>query len=469
MRGAASLLAIALLAEGPTVSAAVKEQGAPESPQIIGATIGARNGISAYTVTEQGKGRPVVHLLGQEGNQIAAIEYDLQKTGFIEAHYTGNNGDRVVVYWNTLIGNLEILLPDGRQGAWQFDATRKEWAPSGAATLAEVSGPLQLVAGASQDLFGDQGRACVSLLSESDQLLGGAASGRRSLENPPCRNPYQVQSDIYALSKAVACEQATLAANTGCNNQYCLGCCQVSACSCICALGEFYCACQVLGKPCAPPDPPPPPRCADGSNYCPDEQGQGYCDLNPEDPWCTSPIVFDLDRRGFEFTGGFDSVLFDIDGDQQLERVTWTARDRNEAFLTLDVNDNGRIDSGRELFGNVTLLPAGHAAVNGYAALAQYDRLEQGGNADGVIDGRDAIYRYLRLWVDRNHDGASQAGELLTLQEAGVVRIDLSYEKRMIRDRFGNVLRFWGKAWIETPHGERKIDTVDVYFVRGGR
>jgi hypothetical protein len=51
----------------------------------------------------------------------------------------------------------------------------------------------------------------------------------------------------------------------------------------------------------------------------------------------------------------------------------------------------------------------GGSGGQGFAALAAYDSI-----GDGVIDANDPIYSQLRLWVDGNHDGAVEAGELAT-------------------------------------------------------
>ena len=113
-----------------------------------------------------------------------------------------------------------------------------------------------------------------------------------------------------------------------------------------------------------------------------------------------SPIIVDLDRKGFHLTGLEDSVLFDIDADGILEEISWTRADQLDGFLVLDRNENGVIDDGRELFGNYTLLLGGGVAPHGYIALAEFDQQAHGGNGDEMIDSRDAVFSALEA-LDR--------------------------------------------------------------------
>ena len=145
---------------------------------------------------------------------------------------------------------------------------------------------------------------------------------------------------------------------------------------------------------------------------------------------CTSPLVLDLDGDGRILTTGLEhGVEFDINGDGHLDSIGWTVRASGDGFLWLDLNRNGVVDSGRELFGTSMPLPAGGFADNGFDALAIYDQVEFGGNGDGMISPGDSIWGRLRLWVDRNHDGVSQRGEIGTLGSFGVVAVSLEYRE----------------------------------------
>ena len=190
----------------------------------------------------------------------------------------------------------------------------------------------------------------------------------------------------------------------------------------------------------------------------------GFCEATNTP---TSPIVVALSGNRFDLSGLEDPVLFDLDNDGQLELSGWTARDGGTAFLALDRNGNCVIDDGGELFGNHTLLPDGSVAVNGYVALSPYDSPALGGDGDLEITPGDAIWPSLCLWLDRDHDGLTDPGELRPLASHGITAISLEYRLDRRVDGFGN--RFWyrGSATRTTKNGNAShpILVYDVYFI----
>lgn len=187
------------------------------------------------------------------------------------------------------------------------------------------------------------------------------------------------------------------------------------------------------------------------SCFCRPVRGEigGGCDANPED--CSnSPILVDISGNGFELTSPTNGVLFDLNSDGSRERLSWTPSNSDDAWLALDRNGNGLIDNGRELFGNHTAQPMSDIP-NGFIALAVFDQVDHGGNGDGWIDGLDAVFGRLRLWLDANHNGVSESGEFYSLQSLGLSRIDLDYKESRKVDAFGN--RFKYRSKVVDAHG----------------
>lgn len=168
----------------------------------------------------------------------------------------------------------------------------------------------------------------------------------------------------------------------------------------------------------------------------------------------TSPIVIDVDHTGFSLTSPAGGVSFDVLGDGVPLQLAWIDSSSTNSFLALDRNGNGTIDNGRELFGNLTQQPPSQSP-NGFLALAEFDKPKNGGNADGKIDERDAVFLALRLWRDANHNGRSEPNELRSL--AGLLRgIDLDYRESKQTDQNGNQFRYRAKVYdARGVHGGR--------------
>jgi hypothetical protein len=137
------------------------------------------------------------------------------------------------------------------------------------------------------------------------------------------------------------------------------------------------------------------------------------------------PLVLDLDGSGITTSGINPAapILFDQDGDGTKTATGWIAA--GEAIVVRDLNGNGTIDNGRELFGDNTILTrgarAGQVAANGFEALADLDS-----NADGKFDAADAAFASVKLWRDLDQDGISQSSELFTFAQLGVASINVS-------------------------------------------
>lgn len=170
------------------------------------------------------------------------------------------------------------------------------------------------------------------------------------------------------------------------------------------------------------------------------------------------PLAIDLDRDGIETIaiGVVDPILFDHNGDGSKTATGWLKGD--DAWLVRDINRNGTIDSGLELFGvdtDITVNGTTRKATNGFEALAALDS-----NGDKVFNASDAAFGDLQVWQDLNQNGISEANELTTLSQQGITSISLQYTNT--NTNLGNGNTVTGTAVVTRNGVSTEADQVGV-------
>lgn len=128
------------------------------------------------------------------------------------------------------------------------------------------------------------------------------------------------------------------------------------------------------------------------------------------------PVILDLNGDGVSLISRLaSSVGFDADNDGLAQRTGWFSA--GDGVLALDRNGDGYIGGGAEISFSQDVA----GAASDLQGLVAFDS-----NANGFLDRDDARFGEFLIWRDANQDGVSQAGELASLDDHGIVALSLT-------------------------------------------
>jgi Ca2+-binding RTX toxin-like protein len=163
-------------------------------------------------------------------------------------------------------------------------------------------------------------------------------------------------------------------------------------------------------------------------------------------------IVLDMDGNGLELRSNKKSkAMFDMNGDGTRDNTGWIGN--GDGLLVIDRNGDGLITSAEEL----SFMSDKPDAMSNLEALASLDA-----NKDGKIDAKDARFADLKVWIDRNGNGVSEAAELRTLKDHRVIEISVEGVATSQRAKIGQNL-ILSKASFTLSNGT-KSELGDVAF-----
>ncbi|TAE33827.1 MAG: hypothetical protein EAY65_03905 [Alphaproteobacteria bacterium] len=156
----------------------------------------------------------------------------------------------------------------------------------------------------------------------------------------------------------------------------------------------------------------------------------GLIDVNnwQKAPLRDAAIALDINKSGGINTVGVTAskTYFDIDNDNFKERVAWLTV--GDGWLARDANNNGKIDNQNELFGD-------GGGLKAYQKLAALNTNNTGTSAN-IINSADSAWSSLRVWIDGNANGVSEAAELKTLASLGITSLSLETSVGSLKSTF---------------------------------
>lgn len=171
---------------------------------------------------------------------------------------------------------------------------------------------------------------------------------------------------------------------------------------------------------------------------------------------CNTPLVLSFDATPVEMIAAESTPMATFDISMRADScITTDWPTAATPWLVVDLDGNGTIDGGHELFGSGSRLADGQYASNGFLALAEFDA-----DANEVVDGSDPRFGELMLWRDWDADRFSTPDELSPLLDNGVRSLPVEYDVAVSCDERGNC----GVQRASFEHAGGAGEIVDLYL-----
>lgn len=167
-----------------------------------------------------------------------------------------------------------------------------------------------------------------------------------------------------------------------------------------------------------------------------------------------TPIVLDLTGDGLTFSPLSSAPLFDANHDGHRDRTAWVKD--GTALLAYDVDHDGAITRTDE----ISFVGYKEGAKTNLEGLTAFDS-----NEDRVFDVHDQLWHAFGVWRDMNVDGVSQAGEFVSLAQAGITSISLISDQHVSVQ--GDVLIYGRSHFTRTDGSLGTVGDVGFRYMNG--
>jgi hypothetical protein len=138
-----------------------------------------------------------------------------------------------------------------------------------------------------------------------------------------------------------------------------------------------------------------------------------------------------FDAKGNK-VGAWENGTYSWGARNEMEQTEWLEKGGGDGFLVWDVDGDGQITSGKELFSEFD--------INGYERFASgFEKLAHyfDKDGDGIVTGDELAG--LMIWVDEDADGITDPGELKELADYRITSLKTGYDPKKMESAYSEL------------------------------